>query len=79
MNTTGLRIRRPLASTLLVALVAGCGGGGGGGSTTPPPPPPPPGATYTVTLQAVEALDSTDGAVFDVSGGPIDGATATME
>jgi len=81
MNGPGSRFRLVTSSALLFLLVAGCGSGGGDGATSPTPPttPPPPATTFTVTLQSVAASNSVDGTALDVSGEPIDGATATME
>jgi hypothetical protein len=81
MRTIGSRVGLAASNALLLILAAGCGGGGanGSGDREPPPPPPVGATTFTVTLQSVEATFSVDGTELSVTGGPISGATATMD
>jgi hypothetical protein len=70
--------------SVFTTMLAACGGGGGGasggGSPPPPPPPPPPtSATYHVNLSEIIVTDRATGMPLAVSGGQIDGATATRE
>jgi hypothetical protein len=65
---------------LAATMICACGGGGGdSGSGNPPPPPPPASFTYSVQLVDAGLEDTVTGLSIDASGLPVNGATVRRD